>query len=58
MQRALARVDKGQRGELAASSMRFGAPTPMPIALASLASTTRATLAVASSLATGRAETP
>ena len=50
------KVDKGQRAELDAfvSVLRDG--RPMPIALPSLAATTRATLAIARSLATGQSE--
>jgi predicted dehydrogenase/threonine dehydrogenase-like Zn-dependent dehydrogenase len=50
------KVDKGQRAELDAfvSALRDG--RPMPIALPSLAATTRATLAIARSLATGQSE--
>lgn len=53
--RALAGQDKGQRAELAAfvDAVRTGGP--MPIALDSLVATTRATLAVETSLRTGGA---
>jgi predicted dehydrogenase/threonine dehydrogenase-like Zn-dependent dehydrogenase len=54
--RAFGSPDKGQRGQIDAflRSVRTGAP--MPIGLASLASTTRSTLAVEASLTTGTAE--
>ena len=54
--RSPVRVDKGQRAELDAfvTAVRDGAP--MPISLASLAATTRATLATARSLSTGSLE--
>lgn len=56
--RSLGAVDKGQRGELDAfvRSVRTGGP--MPIDLASLVSTTRATLAVGESLTSGRPVSP
>jgi predicted dehydrogenase/threonine dehydrogenase-like Zn-dependent dehydrogenase len=54
--RAGLRVDKGQHAELRSfvDAMRAGRPSPIPIA--SLAATTRATLAVAASLASGQPE--
>ncbi len=50
--------DKGQRAELEAfvEAVRLGAPMPIP--LASLVATTRATIAVEESLASGRPVTP
>ncbi len=54
--RVLGAIDKGQRAQLEAflDSVRSGAP--MPISIDSLAATTRATLAVATSQASGRPE--
>lgn len=54
--RVFGAVDKGQRGQLEAflASVRSGAP--MPISVDSLAATTRATLAVATSQASGTPE--
>ncbi|MGA8682742.1 MAG: bi-domain-containing oxidoreductase [Acidimicrobiales bacterium] len=54
--RSFGAVDKGQRGQLEAfvASVRTGGP--MPIDLASLVATTRATLAVRDSQASGHAE--
>ncbi len=54
--RAFGAVDKGQRAELAAFLAAVRSGGPMPISLASLAETTRATLAVGASLASGHAE--
>lgn len=48
--------DKGQRAELQAFLQAVRTGEPMPISLASLASTTRATLAVPASLASGQPE--
>jgi predicted dehydrogenase/threonine dehydrogenase-like Zn-dependent dehydrogenase len=55
--RSIARVDKGQRGELDAflGAVRRGASMPIP--LESLVTTTRATLAVARGLSSGQRET-
>jgi len=52
--RALAGQDKGQRAQLErfVDAVRTG--SPMPIPLESLVATTRATLAVGSSLSSGR----
>ncbi len=52
VKRALAGQDKGQRAQLArfVDAVRSGGPMPIP--LASLAATTRATLAVGTSLST------
>jgi hypothetical protein len=47
--------DKGQRAELAAFVEAVRTGDPMPIPLASLLSTTRATLAVGTSLVSGTA---
>jgi hypothetical protein len=49
-------IDKGQRAELRSfvDAMRSGRPAP--ISIASLAATTRATLAVQQSIDTGRPE--
>jgi predicted dehydrogenase/threonine dehydrogenase-like Zn-dependent dehydrogenase len=54
--RTIGAIDKGQRGEVEAfvESARSGGP--MPISLASLVATTKATLAVGRSQTTGRAE--
>lgn len=56
VKRAGTRIDKGQRDELRSfvDAMRAGRPSPIPIA--SLAATTRATLAVARSLNSGKPE--
>jgi predicted dehydrogenase/threonine dehydrogenase-like Zn-dependent dehydrogenase len=54
VKRSLAGQDKGQRAEVAAFVAAVGAGAPMPIALDSLVETTRATLAVDRSLASGR----
>ena len=56
VQRSPARVDKGQRTELDRFIRAVHAREPMPIALASLAATTRATLAVPRSVASGQVE--
>jgi predicted dehydrogenase/threonine dehydrogenase-like Zn-dependent dehydrogenase len=53
-QRSPMKIDKGQRGELDQFLAAAGSGGPMPISIASLAATTRATLAVHESLATGR----
>jgi predicted dehydrogenase/threonine dehydrogenase-like Zn-dependent dehydrogenase len=55
-QRVLGAVDKGQGAELAAFLGAVGAGGPMPISIASLVATTRATLAVSRSLASGTSE--
>lgn len=53
-QRSPMKIDKGQRGELDQFLAAARSGGPMPISIASLAATTRATLAVRESLATGR----
>ena len=53
-QRSPVKIDKGQRGELDRFLDAVGRGGPMPISIASLAATTRATLAVHESLATGQ----
>jgi predicted dehydrogenase len=52
--RSRVRVDKGQGGELDAFVRAIQSGGPMPISLASLRATTRATLAVADSLCKGQ----
>jgi predicted dehydrogenase/threonine dehydrogenase-like Zn-dependent dehydrogenase len=52
-QRSPLKIDKGQRGELDQFLSAAKSGGPMPISIASLAATTRATLAVHESLATG-----
>lgn len=54
VQRVFGGVDKGQRDEIRAFLAAVRSGGPMPIPLASLVATTRATHAVAQSLATGR----
>jgi hypothetical protein len=52
--RSLTGIDKGQRAQLAAFVEAVRSGGPMPIALDSLVATTRATLAVGTSLAEQR----
>lgn len=54
VKRSLAGQDKGQRAEVAAFVAAVGSGAPMPIPLDSVVETTRATLAVERSLASGR----
>ncbi|WP_406832181.1 bi-domain-containing oxidoreductase [Pedococcus sp. KACC 23699] len=54
VKRSYAGQDKGQRAEVAAFVEAVRRSAPMPISLASLTSTTRATIAVGESLASGR----
>ena len=56
VQRSLRGTDKGQRDQLAAFVNAIRTGGPMPISVSSLEATTRATLAVTRSLASGRPE--
>jgi predicted dehydrogenase len=58
VKRSYSGQDKGQRAEVAAFVEAVRTGSPMPIPLASLAATTRATIAVAESLASGRPVAP
>jgi len=56
VKRSLGSIDKGQRAEMHAFVAAVRSEQPMPISLPSLLATTRATLAVGSSRASGRPE--